>query len=293
MPTTAWILVALATLLAGAFGGFSYCKNTLEKKIGRADNYAKELLNDATRKAEEKKKETILEAKEEVLRLKGELDREINDRRAEQKRAENRIAQREETLDKKLDNLEKREELMNIKAEEITKRLKEAEALRDKQAGELEPLGGGELVAFEQQPRGRRASGPGEVGRDLVGAAHRHGGEAGEAVGEVGGAAVEEERRPLRGEVAPAGEDGSRGVEEVGVQGEQQGVGAGGARRGAEFFVAPRKVGEQGRGQSGHGGGGTPGVWCAGCVRECARRGRRVRCARSWSASHGRAGRAP
>ncbi|MGI6725558.1 MAG: ribonuclease Y [Christensenellales bacterium] len=142
MPTTAWILVALATLLAGAFGGFSYCKNTLEKKIGRADNYAKELLNDATRKAEEKKKETILEAKEEVLRLKGELDREINDRRAEQKRAENRIAQREETLDKKLDNLEKREELMNIKAEEITKRLKEAEALRDKQAGELERIAG-------------------------------------------------------------------------------------------------------------------------------------------------------
>jgi len=142
MPTSAWILIALAAMLAGAFGGFGYCKDTLEKKIGRADSYAKELLNDATRKAEEKKKETILEAKEEVLRLKGELDKEINDRRSEQKRAENRVAQREETLDRKLDNLEKREELLNLKAEDITRRLKEAEALRDRQAGELERIAG-------------------------------------------------------------------------------------------------------------------------------------------------------
>ena len=142
MPTSAWILIALAAMLAGAFGGFGYCKDTLEKKIGRADSYAKELLNDATRKAEEKKKETILEAKEEVLRLKGELDKEINDRRSEQKRAENRVARREETLDRKLDNLEKREELLNLKAEDITKRLKEAEALRDRQAGELERIAG-------------------------------------------------------------------------------------------------------------------------------------------------------
>ena len=142
MPTLVWILIAIAACIAGAFIGFMYYKNTLEKKIGRADKYAKELLDDATRKAEEKKKETILEAKEEVLRLKGELDREINDRRAEQMRAERRVAQREETMDKKLDNLEKREERMNQKSEEITRRLQEAEELRDKQAGELERIAG-------------------------------------------------------------------------------------------------------------------------------------------------------
>ncbi len=142
MPTLVWILIAIAACIAGAFIGFMYYKNTLEKKIGRADKYAKELLDDATRKAEEKKKETILEAKEEVLRLKGELDREINDRRAEQMRAERRVAQREETMDKKLDNLEKREERMNQKSEEITRRLQEAEELRDRQAGELERIAG-------------------------------------------------------------------------------------------------------------------------------------------------------
>ncbi len=142
MPTIAWVLLVLLGLALGAFGGFSYFKNTLEKKIGRADKYAKELLDDATRKADEKKKETILEAKEEVLRLKGELDREINDRRNEQQRAERRVAQREETMDKKLDNLEKREERLNQKTEEITERLNEAEALRDKQSTELERIAG-------------------------------------------------------------------------------------------------------------------------------------------------------
>ena len=142
MPTIAWILIAAAACAIGALIGFSLCKNTLEKKIGRADQYAKKLLDDATRMAEDKKKETVLEAKEEVLRLKGELDKEIYDRRAEQQRAERRVAQREETLDKKLDNLEKREERMNQRSEEITKRLEEAETLKDKQAGELERIAG-------------------------------------------------------------------------------------------------------------------------------------------------------
>ena len=121
---------------------FSYRRNTLEKRVGRAEVYAKELLDDATRKAEEKKKETILEAKEEVLRLKTELDKEIYDRRAEQQRGERRIAQREEMLDRKLDNLEKREERMNQKAEEIQTRLQEAEAMKDRQLGELERIAG-------------------------------------------------------------------------------------------------------------------------------------------------------
>ena len=92
-----------------------YRKQSGEKKIGRTEEYAKNLLEDAMRKADEKKKETILEAKEEVLRLKTELDRECRDRRAEVQRSERRILQREETLDKKQDNMEAREESLNQK----------------------------------------------------------------------------------------------------------------------------------------------------------------------------------
>lgn len=142
MPITVTILIAVATALLGAGAGFVYRKQVTEQRIGRTEQYAKELIDDATRKAEEQKKEKVLEAKEEVLRLKSELDREIHDRRAEQQRSERRVAQREETLDKKLDNLERREERINAKQEEIQACLDEAEALRDKQASELERIAG-------------------------------------------------------------------------------------------------------------------------------------------------------
>ncbi len=142
MPPIVWVVIAIAAAILGGALGFSYHKNVTEKKIGRAETYAKELLDDAARKAEENKKSAILEAKEEVLRLKTELDREINNRRNEQLRAERRVAQREETMDKKLDNLEKREERMNLKSEEIDRRLSEAEEMRDKQAQELERIAG-------------------------------------------------------------------------------------------------------------------------------------------------------
>ena len=90
MPIIAVILIALAACAAGAVVGFMYRKKITELKIGRAEQYANDLLNDATRKAEEQRKEKILEAKEEVLRLKSDLDREIHDRRAEQQRSERR-----------------------------------------------------------------------------------------------------------------------------------------------------------------------------------------------------------
>lgn len=132
-------LVLFAAGLAGVLGYF-YRKNIVEKKIQRNECYAKELLDEAVRKAEDNKKETILAAKEEVLRLKGDLDKEINQRRNEQQRAERRVAQREEMLDKKLDNLEKREEKLNQKLEEATERLREAEELKGKQLEELERI---------------------------------------------------------------------------------------------------------------------------------------------------------
>jgi len=142
MPVIAVILIALATCAAGVGAGFMYRKQVTEQKIGRAEQYANDLLNDATRKAEEQRKEKILEAKEEVLRLKTDLDREIHDRRAEQQRSERRLAQREETLDKKMDNLEKREERINQKSEEIQAALDEAERLKNMQSTELERIAG-------------------------------------------------------------------------------------------------------------------------------------------------------
>jgi ribonucrease Y len=140
-----WVWIVLAAIISAAIGlgaGYIYRKNAAEKKIGRTEEYAKNLLDDAMRKADEKKKETVLEAKEEVLKLKTDLDREIRDRRAELQRNERRMIQREETLDKKLDNLESREDGLNKKQTQIQKLQEEAEDFHNRQFSELERIAG-------------------------------------------------------------------------------------------------------------------------------------------------------
>ena len=127
------LILAIALMvvfaLVGAGGGYFYRKNMAEKRIGRTEEYAKKLLDDATRKAAETKKEMEIEAKEEVLRLKTKLDDEIRTRRAEMQRSERRVNQREEMLDKKMDNLEKREEAINQKSEQTQALYDEAEQM--------------------------------------------------------------------------------------------------------------------------------------------------------------------
>ncbi len=152
-----WILLGLIVgAAAGGFGGYSYRKQAVEAKIGRTEEYAKHLYDDAVRKADEYKKEKVLEAKEEILKAKAENDREkaeneremrenereIRERRNELQRNERRIAQREESLDKKSDNLEAREESLNKKQADILKREEEAEELHRRQETELERIAG-------------------------------------------------------------------------------------------------------------------------------------------------------
>ena len=132
------IIIAIVALAAGGAGGYFYRKNNMEKKLGQTEEYAKNLIEDATRKADEKKKEAVLEAKEEVIRLKNELDKEIRDRRSEVTRAERRVNQREEQFDKKLDNLEQREEQLNEKYKEAERLQEEAEGMHARQKEELE-----------------------------------------------------------------------------------------------------------------------------------------------------------
>ncbi|MBR2571238.1 MAG: DUF3552 domain-containing protein, partial [Clostridia bacterium] len=134
------ILSVLAALVIGAFAGFVYRRNVMETKIGRTEEFARNLMDEANRKADEVKKEKLLEAKEEIIRLKDELDREVKDRRAEVTRLERRVNQREESVDKKLDNLEAREESLNEKYREAEKLESEAQALHEQQQLELERI---------------------------------------------------------------------------------------------------------------------------------------------------------
>ena len=152
MHPVLWILIAVAAAAAGVFGGYTYRKNFTEKKIGRTEEMAKRLYDDAVKKAEDYKKEKVLEAKEEILKAKAENDREraenereMRERRNEVQRSERHLEQREETLDKREDtlnrksqSLEDRETNLNNKFADLAKKEEEIEELKGKQIAELE-----------------------------------------------------------------------------------------------------------------------------------------------------------
>ena len=137
-----YAIVAVIALALGVAAGYLYRKNAMEKKLGQTEEVARNLLEDATRKAEERKKEALLEAKEEIIRLKSDLDKEVRDRRSEVTRLERRVNQREEQFDKKLDNLETREEALNGRYKEVERLEAEANEMHERQQGELERIAG-------------------------------------------------------------------------------------------------------------------------------------------------------
>ena len=140
------IICIVAALLVGAaigvFFGIQIRKSTAEKEIGSAEEEAKKIVSDAIKTAEAKKKEVILEGKDEVHRFRTESEKEISDRRKEVQRQERRIQQKEETLDRKLDNVEKKEEKVNKKLKEADQKLAEVETLKKSQFEMLEKISG-------------------------------------------------------------------------------------------------------------------------------------------------------
>ena len=140
------IVIAVATLIIGAvvgvFVGITYRKKVAENEIGSAEQEAKRIIADAMKAGEAKKKEAIIEGKDELHRLRNESEKELNDRRKEVQRQERRIQQKEETLDKKLDNLEKKEENVAKKQKEAEAKLEEIETVKKSQFEMLERISG-------------------------------------------------------------------------------------------------------------------------------------------------------
>ena len=106
MPFYVLIIVAIVCIVVTALVTLTVRKNTVEKKVGNAEEKAREIIDDALKVAERSKREALLEAKEESLKTKNELDKETKERRAELQRYERRVLAKEETLDKKSDALE-------------------------------------------------------------------------------------------------------------------------------------------------------------------------------------------
>ena len=146
MNTTTWIIVlivvAIVVALISAFIAIQVRKNVVEKKIGSAEGKAREIIDEAIKSAEAKKKEALLEAKEENLKAKNELDKEIKERRAEVQRYEKRVLNKEEAIERKSESLEKKENGLKNKEEKLAEAQTKVDELSEKRVQELERISG-------------------------------------------------------------------------------------------------------------------------------------------------------
>ena len=144
METTviAVVVTLIVTAVVVYFVTTAYHKKVTEAKIGNADEKAREIIDEAVKAAETKKREATLEAKEESIRVKNDLDKEVKERRAEIQRSERRIVQKEENLDRKLEAIEKREAGFAAKEEEINRQKEQVAKLNEERVQELERISG-------------------------------------------------------------------------------------------------------------------------------------------------------
>ena len=136
------VLAVIVSIIVGAGAGYTVRKKSAEAQIGSAEAEAKRIIEDAESKGESRKKELLLEAKEDVHRLRQELDRDTKERRGELQRQERRVVQKEENLDRKMDSLEKKEEILEKKESKLDRTQAAINELHEKQKAELERISG-------------------------------------------------------------------------------------------------------------------------------------------------------
>ncbi len=141
------ILIAVLVTLVVAVPASSlvttaYRKKVSEAKIGSAETKAREIIDEALKKAEATKREAELEVKEESIKAKNELDKETKERRAEVQRYERRVQQKEENVEKKSDAIEKKEASLAAKEEALAKQKEDIARLNEQRVQELERISG-------------------------------------------------------------------------------------------------------------------------------------------------------
>ena len=143
LPIIIAVVIALVIAVPVTFvASTTYHKNIDAKKVGSADEKARQIIDEALKTAETKKRESMLEIKEESIRAKNELDKEIKDRRAEAQRYERRVQQKEENIDKKAEAIEKKEASLAAKEENLAKQREEISKLNEQRLQELERISG-------------------------------------------------------------------------------------------------------------------------------------------------------
>ncbi len=139
------VIAVVLAIISGAICfrlGISHRKRVAEAQIGSAEAEAKRIVDEAVKTAENKKRESLLSAKEEINRNRNEAERELKERRGEISRQERRLQQKEDALDKKAENMEKKEEALNRKIKEADEEKEKIAGIHKAQIELLERLSG-------------------------------------------------------------------------------------------------------------------------------------------------------
>ena len=145
MTTVGYIVAAAAAVIALLIGflvGIQYRKKVAEKEISSAEDEARRIINEAIKSSESKKREALLEAKEEILRNRAEYEKEVKERRADLQKQERRLQQKEENIDRKTDAIEKKEEALAEKHEALLREQDEIKLIKRSQTEMLERISG-------------------------------------------------------------------------------------------------------------------------------------------------------
>ncbi|WP_191561673.1 ribonuclease Y [Metabacillus idriensis] len=132
MDPITMIISILLGLIVGAVVGYFVRKSFAEAKIAGAKGTAEQILEEARRDAEATKKEALLEAKDDIHKLRTEAEQEIRERRNELQKQENRLLQKEENLDRKDESLDKRENMLEKKEDSLNERQQHIEEMESK-----------------------------------------------------------------------------------------------------------------------------------------------------------------
>ena len=144
MTIQLWLAIILVVVFCviGFVSGMTYRKKVAEREISSAEDEAKRIINDAIKSAESKKREALVEAKEEIHKNRSEFEREEKTRRADLQKQERRLQQKEENLDRKTDSLERRNETLARKISDVEAQQQEIALIKKSQLEMLEKVSG-------------------------------------------------------------------------------------------------------------------------------------------------------
>ena len=138
LPIAAFLIGAIVFFLVG----IGYRKKVAEREIGNAETEARRIINEAIKSGENKKREMLVEAKEEIHKSRTENDKEIKERRSDLQKQERRLQQKEESLDKKLDAFERKEDDLRRRQQAVAATQEEVNLIKKSQLEMLEKISG-------------------------------------------------------------------------------------------------------------------------------------------------------